>query len=131
MNNDEKNVDKDVEISRPYYLRPLKDKDLYTVLSIIDKIFPGDKLQEAFGEIDTEGKSREEIGIQVATKLGFALIRNIVTAHDEIYALLSDVSGMPVEMIDDMPFGTGPMMIWDMLKDAGNADFFKVVFRSA
>lgn len=131
MNNDEMNVDKDVDIFKPYYLRRLKDKDLYTVLTIIDKIFPGDKLQEVFDQISTEGKTMEDIGIQVCTKLGFALIRNIVTAHDEIYALLSDVSGLKVEEIDDLPFGTGPMMIWDMLMDARNADFFKVVFKSA
>lgn len=130
MNNEAEHVDKSVDIRRPYYLRELKDKDLYTVLAIIDKIFPGDKLQEAFGEITTQGKTIEEIGIQVCTKLGFALIRNIVTAHDEIYALLSDVSGMPIEMIDDMPFGTGPMMIWDIVNNAKNADFFKAVFRS-
>lgn len=131
MNNDEMNVDKAVEISRPYYLRQLKDKDLYTVLAIIDKIFPGDKLQEAFDQVSTEGKTMEEIGIQVITKLGFALIRNIVTAHDEIYALLSDVSGIPVNIIDDMPFGTGPMMILDIIQDARNADFFKVVSKLA
>ena len=131
MNNDEKNVDKDVEISRPYYLRQLKDKDLFTVLAIIDKIFPGDKLQEAFDQVSTKGKTMEEVGIQVSTKLGFALIRNIVTAHDEIYALLSDVSGLPVNIIDDMPFGTGPMMILDIIQDARNADFFRVVSRLA
>lgn len=130
MNNDDMIFGNDTDISRPYYLRPLKDKDLYTVLAIIDRIFPGDKLQEAFGEISTQGKSIEEIGIQVCTKLGFALIRNIVTAHDEIYALLSDVSGIPVERIDDMPFGTGPMMIWDIVNNAKNADFFKAVFKS-
>lgn len=131
MNNDEQNVDKDVDITRPYTLRPLMDKDLYTVLSIIDKIFPGEKLQEAFDQIATEGKTPEEIGIQVATKLGFALIRNIVTAHDEIYALLADVSGLKVEAIDDLPFGTGPMMIFDIVNNAKNADFFKVVFKLA
>ena len=126
MNNEAVNVDK----SRPYYLRELKDKDLFTVLSIIDRIFPGEKLQEAFSEITTDGKTIEEIGIQVCTKLGFALIRNIVTAHDEIYALLADMSGLSIELLDNMPFGTGPMMIWDIVNNAKNADFFKAVFKS-
>lgn len=128
MNND--SFDLDLDLSRPYYLRPLKDKDLFTVLSIIDKIFPGDKLQKAFDEIATGGKSMEEIGIQVATKLGFELIRNINAAHDEIYALLADMSGLSIEMLDNMPFGTGPMMIWDIVNNAKNADFFKAVFKS-
>lgn len=129
MNNDEKIVENKA-ISRPYTLRQLKDKDLYTVLGIIDKIFPGEKLQEAFDQSFVEGKSPEEIGVAVATKLGFALIRNIVTAHDEIYALLEDVSGIKADRIDDMPLGTGPMMIWDIVTEAMNADFFRAVFRS-
>jgi len=129
MNNDEKHVENKV-ISRPYTLRPLKDKDLYTILSIIDRIFPGDKLQETFSNVSIEGKTPEEIGGIIATKLGFGLIRNIVTAHDEIYALLADVSGIQAERIDDMGFGTGPMMIWDIIREAKNSDFFTAVFRS-
>lgn len=126
MNNE---AEKEI-FSRPYYLRELKDRDLFTVLAIIDRIFPGDKLQKAFDEIATSGKTMEEIGIQVCTKLGFELIRNINAAHDEIYALLSDMSGLSIEMLDNMPFGTGPMMIWDIVNNAKNADFFKAVFRS-
>lgn len=125
-----KNDSFDLDHSRPYYLRDLKDKDLFTILSIIDRIFPGDKLQKAFDEIATGGKTIEEIGIQVATKLGFELIRNINAAHDEIYALLADMSGLSIEMLDNMPFGTGPMMIWDIVNNAKNADFFKAVFKS-
>lgn len=129
MNTEDMSVDKAVE-SRPYTLRPLKDKDLYTVLGILDRIFPGDKLKEAFETIAVEGKTAEEIGIQIASNLGPSLVRNIVTAHDEIYALLADVSGIPAEQIDDMPFGTGPMMIRDIVMNAKNSDFFKAVFRS-
>ena len=129
MNNEDMSVDKAVD-SRPYTLRPLKDKDLFTVLGILDRIFPGDKLKEAFETIATEGKTTEEVGIQIASNLGLALIRNIVTAHDEIYALLADVSGIPADQIDEMPFGTGPMMIWDIVMNASNSDFFKAVFRS-
>lgn len=128
MNNDDMNVDKAVD--RPYYLRQLKDKDLYTVLAILDKIFPGDKLKEAFEMFTADGVTAEEIGAHIAANLGMELIRNIVTAHDEIYALLADVSGIPADQIDEMPFGTGPMMIYDIVSSARNADFFKVVFKS-
>lgn len=127
MNNEDKSVD---NIGRPYTLRPLIDRDLFTVLAIIDKIFPDDKLKEAFETIAAEGKTTEEIGIQIASNLGLALLRNIVTAHDEIYALLADVSGIPAAQIDEMPIGTGPMMIWDIVMNARNSDFFKAVFRS-
>lgn len=128
MVNGEMNVDK--AAARPYTLRPLKDKDLYTVLAIIDRIFPDEKLKNTFKTIATDGKTAEEVGIQIASMLGTELIRNIVTAHDEIYALLADVSGIPADKIGEMPFGTGPMMIWDMITEARNADFFKAAFKS-
>ena len=124
----EMNVDK--MAARPYTLRTLKDRDLYTVLGIIDRIFPDEKLKKTFETISTDGKTTEEIGIQITSVLGTELIRNIVTAHDEIYALLADVSGIPADKIGEMPFGTGPMMIWDMITEARNADFFKAAFRS-
>lgn len=127
MNNEDKSVD---NFSRHYQLRPLKDKDLFTVLAIIDKIFPDDKLKETFAAITDEGKTIEEIGVQVAYNMGVALIRNIMTAHDLIYAFLADVSGIPADQIDEMGFGTGPMMIWDIVMNARNSDFFKAVFRS-
>lgn len=129
MNNEDMSVDKAVE-SRPYTLRSLKDKDLFTVLGIIGRIFPDEKIKEAFEIMSDDSNTKEDIGVQVAYNLGVALIHNIVTAHDEIYALLADVSGIPAEQIDEMPFGTGPMMILDIVMNAGNSDFFKAVFRS-
>lgn len=129
MNNEDMSVDKAVE-NKPYTLRQLKDKDLYTVLGIIGRIFPDDKLKEAFETIADESKNKEDVGVMVAYNLGVSLIRNIATAHDEIYALLADISGIPAAEIDEMPFGTGPMMIRDIVMNAGNSDFFKAVFKS-
>ncbi len=129
MNNEDMSVDKTVE-SRPYTLRPLKDKDLFTVLGIIGRIFPDEKIKEAFEIMADNSKTTEDMGVLVAYNLGVSLIHNITTAHDEIYALLADISGIPADQIDEMPFGTGPMMIWDIVMNVGNADFFKAVFRS-
>ncbi len=120
----------DMEMTeRPYTLRRLKDKDLWPVLYIIGTVFPGD-LSNVFAQIVTGNKSIEQAGIEVVTKLGVAVIRNMNDVKDEVYALLADVSGIPAEEIQEMEFGTTPMMIWDIIKNEKNASFFEVVSKS-
>lgn len=111
---------------KPYTLRRLVDKDLWSVLDIIGKVFPGD-LSAVFAEVASGQKSVQEIGAVVMMKLIMAVIRNMHAVHDEVYAFLSDVSGIPVNEIEEMEFGTSPMMIWDIVKNEKNASFFKVL----
>ena len=120
----------DMEMTeRPYTLRRLKDKDMWPVLYIIGQVFPGD-LSSVFAEIVTGNKSVEQVGAEMVAKLGVAVIRNMGNVHDEVYALLSDVSGIPAEEIQEMEFGTTPMMILDIIKNEKNASFFEVVSKS-
>ena len=112
--------------ARNYTLRRLKDADLWPVLDIIGKVFPGD-LSAVFAEIASGKKSVQEVGAVVAMKLIMAVIRNMNAVHDEVYAFLSDVSGIPANEIEEMEFGTSPMMIWDIVKNEKNASFFKVL----
>lgn len=114
------------EVNKPYTLRRLMDKDLWPVLDIIGKVFPGD-LSAVFAEVASGQKSVQEIGAVVMMKLIMAVIRNMHAVHDEVYAFLSDVSGIPVNEIEEMEFGTTPMMIWDIVKNEKNASFFKVL----
>ena len=44
-----------------------------------------------------------------------------------MYELLADVSGIPAKEIEEMEFGTTPMMIWDIVKNEKNACFFSVL----
>lgn len=128
MENKELNaVEKKVE--REYTLRRLKDSDLYPMLDIICKVVPED-VAPLVKDIITQEKSIDEIGGVVLIKLVTAVLRNITQVHDELYSLLSDLSGIPAEEIGEMKFGTTPMMIWDIVSDVKNADFFEVVSRS-
>ena len=114
---------------RPYTLRRLKDKDLYPVLHIIAQVFPGD-LSSVFGQVMTGGRDVEQVGADIVMKLVMSVIRNMDKVHDDVYALLADVSGIPAEDIQEMEFGTTPMMIWDIVKNERNASFFGVVSKS-
>lgn len=115
--------------ARNYTLRRLKDKDLWPVLDIIGQVFPGD-LSTVFAQIMTGDKNVEQLGAEVVMKLVMSVIRNMNKVQDDVYALLSDVSGMTPEEIQEMEFGTTPLMIWDIVKNEKNASFFGVVSKS-
>lgn len=123
--NDQKNLEQQEETKRPYELRRLKDSDLWPVLDIIGKVFPGE-LSTVFAQLVSKEKTVEEVGVTVVMRLVVAVIKNMNKVHDEVYAFLSDVSGIPIEEIEDMEFGTTPMMIWDIVRNEKNNSFFGV-----
>ena len=115
-------------IERPYTLRRLKDKDLFPILGIISRVFPDD-LAKVFVQVASKEKSLREIGVMAVSKLIFAVVKNLSNKElaEDVYAFLSDVSGIPADEIGEMEFGTTPMMLWDIYHNEKNASFFKVL----
>jgi hypothetical protein len=60
-------------------------------------------------------------------KMVLAVLKNMDKVKDEVYNLLSDVSGIPAAELAEMEFGTTPMMIWDIVDNEKNCGFFKVL----
>ena len=111
---------------KPYKLRSLKDKDFYPMLDIITDTLPDD-LADVFVQLATGEKSVDEIGGMVVYKIAVSVLKNVSAIPDKIYPLLSDLSGIPADEIPEMPFGTTPSMIWDIVADAKNASFFRAL----
>lgn len=111
---------------KPYKLRSLKDKDFYPMLEIITATLPDD-LADVFVQLATGAKSVDEIGGMVVYKIAVSVLKNVSAIPDKIYPLLSDLSGIPADEIPEMPFGTTPSMIWDIVADAKNASFFRAL----
>lgn len=111
---------------KPYKLRGLKDKDFYPMLDIITATLPDD-LADVFVQLATGEKSVDEIGGMVVYKIAVSVLKNVSAIPDKIYPLLSDLSGIPADEIPEMPFGTTPSMIWDIVADAKNASFFRAL----
>ena len=109
---------------KPYILRDLNDEDIYPLCEIIGKVLPDD-MKEAFVQIMSGEKSLKDTGIMVVFDLGKLILKNFSSVKTEMYGLLSDMSGIPVEELKKMPFGTTPRMIKDIFQDAKNTDFFK------
>lgn len=111
---------------KPYNLRNFKDADLFPLLRILKKIGVRD-FKPAFIQVASGQKSLKDIGILAAFDMADVLIGNLPKAEDEIYVLWSEISGIPVEQMKEMEFGTLPMMIYDSFAGVKNTGFFKVL----
>lgn len=113
-------------IERPYALRKLKDGDLIPLLSLFRKL--GLKEFKDTIQVMSGGATLEEVGISAILSMGDVLISHLEGAvGDEIYAFYSGMSGIPVEEIQEMEFGTLPLMIYDSFSEVKNTSFFKVL----
>ena len=122
----EATIEQEETVARPYTLRRLKDRDLFPILNIISQVFP-DELSKVFVQLSTKEKSVQEVGAMAILKIVLAILKNMDKVQDDVYDLLSDVSGIPAAEIADMEFGTTPMMIWDIVNNEKNSGFFKVL----
>lgn len=113
-------------MERPYTLRRLVDRDLFPILGIMSEVFPDD-LSKVFVQLSTKEKTVQEVGASAVLKMVIAVLKNMDKVQDSVYALLSDVSGIPAAEIAEMEFGTTPMMIWDIVSNEKNCGFFKVL----
>lgn len=119
-------------VEKPYVLRTLKDKDLFPMLKILKKIGIKD-FKDAFiqSRSDKQAVDGEEvvknIGILTAFDIADILLGNLEKAEIEIYALWSDISGIPTDEMKEMEFGTLPLMIMDTFSNVRNSSFFKVL----
>lgn len=113
-------------VERPYTLRKFKDGDLWPLLQILKKIGIKD-CKEAFVQVASGEKTLKEIGIIASFDLADILIGNLTKVEEEVYSLYSDMSGLSVNEIKEMEFGTLPLMIMDSFNEVKNTSFFKVL----
>jgi hypothetical protein len=92
----------------------------------MSEVFPDD-LAKTFVQLSTKEKTVQEVGATAVLKMVLAVLKNMDKVQDDVYALLSDVSGIPAAEIAEMEFGTTPMMIWDIVGNEKNNGFFKVL----
>ena len=116
----------EVVIERPYTLRKFKDSDLFKMLQILKKIGIKD-CKEAFVQVASGEKTLKQIGILASFDLADILIGNLAKVENEVYDLYSDMSGIPVDDMKEMEFGTLPLMIYDSFGEVNNTAFFKVL----
>lgn len=113
-------------VEKPYTLRKLKDGDLIPLLGLFRKLGLKD-----FRDVITKaanGGSAAEVGIDALLNIGDVVISHLEgEAGEAVYQFYSGLSGIPVEEMKEMEFGTLPMMIYDSFTEAKNTSFFKVL----
>ena len=112
-------------VERPYTLRKLRDGDLMPVLTILRKVGLRE-FKDVFKSI-TDGKSDEEVGLNIILEMASIVASNIPLAETEIYDLCASLSGIDENKIREMEFGTVPLMIYDAFGEVKNTAFFKVL----
>lgn len=129
---EEEGREEEEAIVRPYKLRELKDKDLFLMLKILKKIgikdFKNAFIQKQSDKQAVDGENAvRNIGILTAFDMADMLLDNLEKVEEELYALWSDISGIPADEMKEMEFGTLPLMILDTFSNARNSSFFRVL----
>lgn len=116
-------------IERPYTLRKLKDSDLFPLVKLLRSIGLKE-IKKVIEDVQgADGKSFDEIGKGVVFEMADVVISNIENHENEIYSFWSELSGIPVDDMKEMEFGTLPLMIYDSFLEVKNTTFFKVLFK--
>lgn len=142
MKSDEKktSVEENVKHKFEYTFRELCDEDIFPLTEILGKVLPDEATKTIVNLfVGKEGNEDKDVDVEenvevkggiIAINIGKLIMRNIKTVKDDVYAFLSDLTGLPVEELRKAPFGTTPKMLKELFEDAKNEDFFKELFKS-
>lgn len=124
---------------KAFELRSLEADDMFPMFQIVSKIgikefkscFESAAVQEAVSKIAVENKSDKgavaAVGMMVAFDVVGILMTNISKAKEDIYFLLSNLSGMSRDEIAKLPPKTFMEMIVAVVKKEEFLDFFQGV----
>lgn len=125
------------EKTKAYELRNLTADDMFPMFQIISKIgvkefkscFESPDVKKAI-EAMASGKNQEAltaVGMTIAFDLAGVIVSNLASCKNDIYALLSQLSGKPTKEIASLPMVTFMEMIIDVIKKEEFKDFFQAV----
>ena len=125
---------------KTYTLRGLTAEDVFPMLKIISGIglkefkscFDSAELRDAIknmsqGKEDGEAVDTTAIGLMVAADVASIIFANLPKCKDDIYQLLSGLSGMKKTEIAELPMNVFLAMIVDVIKKEEFKDFFQDV----
>lgn len=118
-----------------YELRSLTSDDIFPMFQIISKIgirefkycFESPDVKDAIAK--SEGTDLNSVGLAVMLDIGGIVLANVPKAKDDIYLLLSQLSGLTKQEIGALPMATFAQMVIDVIRKDEFKDFFQVVSR--
>ena len=127
--------------AKAYELRDLIADDMFPMFQIISKIgirefkscFESENVKKLVAELASGKVSQDElkatVGVTVAIDLASVILSNLAKCKEDIYQLLSQLSGMSVKEIGKLPMMTFMGMVIDVIKKREFADFFQEVVK--
>ena len=115
-------------------MRKLKAKDLGLFSKIVGKLNLKDEVNELFVTVDGTDKTEEQIeqeqrqaNEELGVKLVVLLVEKYWMAEKEVYRLLTDLTGMTVKEVQDLPFDEFVDLFMKIKEDESFNSFFKLV----
>lgn len=129
---------KNEEMTKAYNLRNLTADDMFPMFQIISKIgvkefkrcFESDEVMKAVSGMASGEKDNADltaVGITIAFDLAGVIMSNLPNCKNDIYLLLSQLSGMTTKEIASLPMVTFVEMIMDVIRKDEFKDFFQAV----
>ena len=125
---------------KTYTLRGLTAEDVFPMLKIISGIglkefkscFDSAELRDEIknmsqGKEEGETVDRTAVGLMIAADIASIIFANLPKCKDDIYQLLSGLSGMKKKEIAELPMNVFLAMIVDVIKKEEFKDFFQDV----
>jgi hypothetical protein len=123
---------------KAFELRQLTADDIFPMFQIISKIgvrefkscFESEEVRKAIMDMASGAKDQANVsavGLTVAVDIAGVIISNLYKCKDDIYQLLSQLSGMKTKEIANLPMPTFLEMIVAVVKKEEFKDFFQGV----
>ena len=132
------NENMNVETTKAYELRKLTADDVFPMFQIISKIgikefkrcFDSPDVKEIIAKAASSEDGQADltsVGVSVAFDLASVIVSNLGSCKNDIYLLLSQLSGLKTKDIAELPMVTFFEMIVDVIKKEEFKDFFQAV----
>lgn len=125
------------EKAKAYELRPLTADDMFPMFQIISKVgvrdfktcFESPAVMDAISAATSGGgeKALAAVGMTVAFDIAGLVMARLPDCKNDIYLLLSQLSGMSRDEIAKLPMTTFTEMIMDVIRKPEFVDFFQGV----
>jgi hypothetical protein len=125
------------ETAKVYELRELTADDMFPMFQIISKIgikefkscFESESVRKLVAEVSSGESGGDElkaaVGVTVVLDIASVILSNIGNCKDDIYQLLSQLSGIKTKDIAKLPMSVFMGMIIDVIKKKEFSDFFQ------
>lgn len=123
---------------KAYTLREMTAEDVFPMFKIISGIglkefkgcFEADSVKAAVkGGADGEKPNATEVGFTIVLSIADVVFANLPKCKNDIYKLLSGLSGMSTKEIAALPVAVFMNMVVDTIKKEEFADFFRAAAR--